>query len=121
MLRSSPFAATAVLSTLAAIYSFGDSLSDAGNAYILDGGTKPLSPYSDGRFTNGNVWVQDLSRMLGLGPVTPSLTGGNDFAVGGATSIQLQAEVAAFVAERGSRRRAASTRSRSARTTSSPT
>jgi phospholipase/lecithinase/hemolysin len=108
MLRLSLIAATAVLSlssgqALAAsryssIYSFGDSLSDAGNAYILDGRTAPLSPYSGGRFTNGNVWVQDLSQMLRLGAVTPSLLGGNDFAVGGATSIDLQAEVADFLA-----------------------
>ena len=111
MLRSSLIAATALLlfsagSALAAspyssIYSFGDSLSDAGNAYILDGGTDPLPPYSSGRFTNGNVWVQDLSRMLGLGAVTPSLHGGNDFAVGGATSIELQAEIADFAAVHG--------------------
>jgi phospholipase/lecithinase/hemolysin len=108
MLRLSLIAATTALSlstgqALAAspyssIYSFGDSLSDAGNAYILDGGTAPLYPYSGGRFTNGNVWVQDLSQILGLGAVTPSLHGGNDFAIGGATSIDLQAEVADFLA-----------------------
>jgi phospholipase/lecithinase/hemolysin len=105
MLRLSLIAATAVLSLSAgqalaysSIYSFGDSLSDAGNAYILDGRTAPLDPYSDGRFTNGNVWVQDLSQMLRLGAVTPSLLGGNDFAIGGATSIDLQAEVADFLA-----------------------
>jgi phospholipase/lecithinase/hemolysin len=83
------------------IYAFGDSLSDAGNAYILDGETNPLPPYSGGRFSNGNVWVQDLSQMLGLPAVTPSLLGGNDFAVGGATSIDLQAEIADFVALHG--------------------
>ncbi len=67
------------------IYSFGDSLSDAGNDYIASGGTIPASPpYSNGRFTNGNVWVQDLSASLGLGAVTPSLAGGNDYAYGGA-------------------------------------
>jgi phospholipase/lecithinase/hemolysin len=75
MLRSSLIAATAVhllsagpslaVSPYSSIYSFGDSLSDAGNAYILDGGTDPLPPYSSGRFTNGNVWVHDLSQMLG--------------------------------------------------------
>src|ERR1700733_4375914 len=111
MLKLSRIAATAVLSLSAgqalaatpysSIYSFGDSLSDTGNAYILDGRTDPLAPYSDGRFTNGNVWVQDLSKMLGLGAVTPSLHGGNDFAVGGATSIELQAEIADFAAVHG--------------------
>lgn len=67
------------------IYAFGDSLSDTGNIYLSSGGTTPVSPpYSNGRFTNGNVWVQDLSASLGLGAVTPSLTGGNDYAFGGA-------------------------------------
>jgi phospholipase/lecithinase/hemolysin len=67
------------------IYAFGDSLSDTGNIYLGSGGTTPVSPpYSNGRFTNGNVWVQDLSASLGLGAVTPSLAGGNDYAFGGA-------------------------------------
>jgi len=67
------------------IYAFGDSLTDAGNLYISTGDTVPVSPiYSDGRFTNGNVWVQDLAHDLGLPGVTPSLAGGNDFAYGGA-------------------------------------
>ena len=74
------------------IYSFGDSLSDAGNLllYTSQPGSpvpaQPVYPYSDGRFSNGNVWVQDLSQMLGLGPVTPSLAGGNDYAWGDATT-----------------------------------
>lgn len=68
------------------LYVFGDSLSDTGNVYLATGGYEPAPPYSSGRFTNGNVWIQDLASNLGLGPVTPSLTGGNDFAVGGAQS-----------------------------------
>ena len=68
-----------------ALYAFGDSLSDAGNAYIATGGAEPASPpYSAGRFSNGPVWVQDLAAQLGLGPLTASLAGGTDFAVGGA-------------------------------------
>jgi phospholipase/lecithinase/hemolysin len=68
-----------------AIYSFGDSLSDAGNVRIGTLGQVPVSPpYSDGRFTNGNVWVQDLALNLGLPPVAPSLSGGTDYAYGGA-------------------------------------
>ncbi|MGN8159211.1 SGNH/GDSL hydrolase family protein [Salinisphaera sp. SWV1] len=67
------------------LYVFGDSLSDAGNVYTVTAGSEPISPpYSNGRFTNGNVWVQDLAASLGLGAVTPSITGGNDFAFGGA-------------------------------------
>ncbi len=66
------------------LFAFGDSLSDAGNLYIADGGTAPVSPYSTGHFSNGPTWVEDLSRKLGLGTLTPSLEGGNDFAFGGA-------------------------------------
>ena len=68
-----------------ALYAFGDSLSDAGNIYAATSGTQPVSPpYSQGRYTNGPVWVQDLGASLGLGPITPSLTGGTDYAYGGA-------------------------------------
>lgn len=65
-----------------AIYAFGDSLSDAGNFFLATGGLAPRPPYSQGRFSNGPVWVQDLATGLGLGPLTPSLAGGNDFAYG---------------------------------------
>ena len=47
---------------------FGDSLSDTGNA---------------GRFSNGPVWVERLAARLRL-TLTPSQTGGSNFAVGGA-------------------------------------
>ncbi len=77
--------------TYSAIYSFGDSLSDAGNIFAATGGAipAPLFPsgapaYYNGRFSNGPNWVDDLSAKLGLGPVSPSAVGGNDFAVGGA-------------------------------------
>ena len=66
------------------VFAFGDSLSDAGNDYILDGGTDPVSPYYKGHFSNGRTWIEDLSKKLGLGTLTPSLAGGNDFAFGGA-------------------------------------
>jgi phospholipase/lecithinase/hemolysin len=71
------------------IYAFGDSLSDAGNDFIASAGVLP-DPliYSDGRFTNGRVWVQDLAKDLGLPAVTPSLSGGTDFAYGGAETGQ---------------------------------
>lgn len=67
------------------IYAFGDSLSDAGNAWV---GTARVVPngnlYSDGRFTNGDIWVQDLAENLGLPAPGPSILGGTDFAWGGA-------------------------------------
>jgi phospholipase/lecithinase/hemolysin len=71
------------------IYAFGDSLSDAGNAYIATGGaTPPAPPYAlvngFGVFSNGPVWVQNLASELGLGALLPSLAGGTDFAIGGA-------------------------------------
>ena len=66
------------------VFSFGDSLSDAGNDYIIDGRTDPVTPYYDGHFSNGRTWVEDLSQKLGLGTLTPSLAGGHDFAFGGA-------------------------------------
>jgi phospholipase/lecithinase/hemolysin len=79
------FAGTVFATPYNGLYVFGDSLSDAGNAYQLTGGILPVSPvYSQGRFTDGDVWVQDLARRVGLGAVTPSLAGGNDFAFGGA-------------------------------------
>lgn len=73
------------------IYEFGDSLSDAGNAWIATGGTEPMAPpyalvNGYGVFSNGPVWVQDLSQALGLGTLRPSLAGGTDFAVGGASA-----------------------------------
>jgi phospholipase/lecithinase/hemolysin len=67
-----------------ALFAFGDSLSDAGNDYLIDGGTDPVSPYYQGHFSNGLTWVEDLSNMLGLGTLNPSLAGGHDFAFGGA-------------------------------------
>jgi phospholipase/lecithinase/hemolysin len=68
-----------------AIYSFGDSLSDVGNAYAATLGTTPGSPpYYNGEFSNGPVWIQDLAVSLGLAPLAPSLAGGTDYAIGGA-------------------------------------
>ena len=67
------------------IYSFGDSLSDVGNDYKVSLGHVPVSPpYDGGRFTNGPVWVEDLASGMGLPAPKPSLSGGNDFAYGGA-------------------------------------
>ena len=92
------------------IYAFGDSLTDAGNDYAASGGLVPTSLiYSDGRFSNGRTWVQDLAKTLGLPAVKPSLNGGTDFAYGGAETgqdplhtvlpIDLPAQLAEFVAQ----------------------
>jgi phospholipase/lecithinase/hemolysin len=70
-----------------AIYAFGDSLSDTGNDWIATNKAIPISPpYAEGRFSNGPVWVEDLSLTYGPGVMKPSLGGGTDFAYGGAES-----------------------------------
>jgi phospholipase/lecithinase/hemolysin len=89
---------TGSASAYTTLFAFGDSLSDAGNAYIATGYTTPAPPYVDGHFSNGPTWVEDLSQELGLGTLKPSLAGGTDFAVGSATSADLLAEVDAFQA-----------------------
>jgi phospholipase/lecithinase/hemolysin len=63
---------------------FGDSLSDTGNAYIATLHDKaPSPPYYHGRFSNGPLWVEDFAANFGLA-TQPALSGGTDFAVGGA-------------------------------------
>jgi phospholipase/lecithinase/hemolysin len=80
-------------STYSTIYAFGDSLSDAGNTYLLSISPEasvlgfsptPVSPpyakisYSGlaaDVFSNGPVWTQDLAQKLGLGTLAPSGAG----------------------------------------------
>ena len=69
-----------------ALYAFGDSLSDVGNAYTITFGRVPAAPYAGGRFSNGPVWVEGLAAGLGLGPQTPALLGGTNYAFGGANT-----------------------------------
>src|SRR3954451_6013443 len=72
------------------LYVFGDSLSDVGNVQAVTSGLGPLVPptpgpyYFNGRFSNGPNFVETLSAGLGLGPVLPSVIGGDDYAYGGA-------------------------------------
>lgn len=75
--------ATAI--TYTSITVFGDSLSDGGNDYIFTGGTFPPSPPYAQRFTNGLTAVEKLANRLGL-PLTPSESGGSNYAYGGAES-----------------------------------
>ena len=49
------------------LFAFGDSLSDAGNDFIVDGGTNPVFPYYKGHFSNGKTWVEDLPRSSASG------------------------------------------------------
>ena len=85
---------------------FGDSLADSGNnAFVFDNilgpplppGTLrthvpipsrvfiPTFPYESGRYSNGPVWVEQLASRLGVS-AAPSLTGGTNFAFGGAAT-----------------------------------
>jgi phospholipase/lecithinase/hemolysin len=79
-------ACTPAAAAYTSIFAFGDSLSDAGNLFSESGGRIPLKPYVDGHFSNGPTWVEDLSQMLGLGPMKPFLTStdGTNYAFGGA-------------------------------------
>lgn len=81
------------MTTYSTIYAFGDSLSDAGNAWLLTNtgaaGTlglsaEPVSPpyfqeiyngVTANVFSNGPVWTQDLSSALGLGTLAPAGVG----------------------------------------------
>ena len=64
------------------IVAFGDSLIDTGNVFAATG--QPPAPYFDGRFSNGPIWVEYLAGRLGIAAPTPSLSGGTDYAWGGA-------------------------------------
>ena len=68
---------------------FGDSLVDAGNLYLSNGGTRPDSNlgYFQNRFTNGFDYPDLLSIDLFGVPTTPSLQGGGNFAYGGARVV----------------------------------
>jgi outer membrane lipase/esterase len=84
---------------------FGDSLVDAGNLFIANGGTRPdpRLGYFENRFTNGYDYPDLLSIDLFGKPTTPSLKGGSNYAFGGARIVDtgdsipdLQAQINAF-------------------------
>jgi phospholipase/lecithinase/hemolysin len=70
------------------IYAFGDSLSDVGNTFTNTGGLIPPAPYSNGRLSNGDLWLEYLAPRLGLqiGPSVAPQGPRNDFAFAGATT-----------------------------------
>ncbi|GES97937.1 SGNH/GDSL hydrolase family protein [Rhizophagus clarus] len=60
---------------------FGDSYSDDGNGvFKLSDGTFPPTPYFEGRFSNGPVWIEYLSKKLDIKPENYE-----NYATGGAT------------------------------------
>jgi len=89
-----PVSANASLQELTNLYVFGDSLSDGGNSGLVSsaatGGllTFPPPPYYNGQYSNGPVAVEYLWQAYNPGSTsfTPSLAGGTNYAIGGATS-----------------------------------
>jgi len=89
-----PLPACAALQQLTNLFVFGDSLSDAGNSGLRSqqfagpGVVFPPPPYDNGQFSNGPVAVQYLWNLYNPGNTTfgPSLSGGTDYAIGGATT-----------------------------------
>lgn len=71
----------------------GASLSDTGNTcnFIPAGaGCPPAPPYATGRYSNGPLWVETVATNYGSA-VTPSRTGGNNFAYAGARTGSVRA------------------------------
>lgn len=64
------------------LYVFGDSLSDVGVVFRATGGQYPPNPpYFEGRYSNGQVWVEHLAAQLAVSPDRNT-----NFACGGATT-----------------------------------
>lgn len=61
------------------IVTFGDSLSDTGNAFLYTGGAYPADP----RISNGALWTEHLAESLGM-----ELQPENQYAVAGARTDQ---------------------------------
>jgi phospholipase/lecithinase/hemolysin len=94
--------ASSLASTFTSLTVFGDSLSDTGNVFLVTGGTVPAAPYSNGRFSNGPVWVEYLATGLGLpSGSAPSLAGGGNFAFGGARTSSGTTPVPGLLAQAG--------------------
>ena len=63
--------------TFSDLVDFGDSLSDAGNGYALNG-QPPSPPYFQGRASDGPVWVERLAPLIGVPVPTASALGGSN-------------------------------------------
>lgn len=71
------------ITTPTSLVVFGDSLSDTGDRFVLEGGNIPVAPYFNGRFSNGLTYVDVLANLWGVSSLN-SLSGGTNYAVGGA-------------------------------------
>lgn len=65
------------------MYVFGASLDDTGNACNASASACPPAPYATGRYSNGSLYVELLATKYGA-TVTPSRTGGTNYAYAGA-------------------------------------
>lgn len=87
------------------LFVFGDSLSDVGNTQAATRSTVffvyPGSYYYQGRFSNGPVYSELLSQQLGLGTLTRSSAGGDNFAYGGAKTLGTSGISGAFINDVG--------------------
>ena len=80
------------------IVAFGDSLTDTGNAYAFTYGAYPPEPYySQGRFSNGKVWIEYLAKSMHLAPrflenyaVGGAMTGDQNGSVPGLPGLEQQ-------------------------------
>jgi len=66
------------------LFVFGDSLSDGGSGD--PSAVFPPPPYAGGRSSNGLTAVEQFWNLYGDGGLQPSLAGGTNFAIGGATT-----------------------------------
>ena len=94
-----PASANASLQSLSSLFVFGDSLSDGGNSglvskqymstnYGIPNVVFPPTPYYNGQYSNGPVAVEYLWNSYNPGDTSfkPSLDGGTNYAIGGATT-----------------------------------
>lgn len=81
-------AARAGVASLSNLFVFGDSLSDSGNAGVLTGGNFTPLPYVGNRASNGPVAVEYLWKIFNPGDNSfqPSLSGGTNYSILGATT-----------------------------------
>ncbi|MFV3129516.1 autotransporter domain-containing protein [Niveispirillum sp. KHB5.9] len=73
---------------------FGDSLSDTDNLKNLNPASRPGTPYVNGRFSNGPVWLENLGTLTGI--TTSSRAYGGARATR-TTAIDLTAQVDAYL------------------------
>lgn len=72
---------------------FGDSLSDTGFFSSVTEGAVPGPGYTDGRFSNGPVWIEHVAQDLGHATPLPPTLGGTNYAFGaGRTHTSLAPE-----------------------------